>query len=170
MPLHHSRAEFATALRSVGEPIRGLAAREISIANLLDGLFAITRSFEMPAQPHLLLLQKTMVMVEGVALTLDPQVNMWAAAEPYVREWMRDELGPEARAASAIVGLFRGFRAIPGVVRRVESLIPDETAAPPLPLLPELPEVNVRARLPLGWSLMFLGGAGVGAGLTWLFG
>ena len=58
VPLHHSRAEFATALRSVGEPIRGLAARDISIANLLDGLFAITRSFEMPTQPHLLLLQK----------------------------------------------------------------------------------------------------------------
>ncbi len=72
VPAHHDVGEFATALRAVGEPIRGLAARDISIANLLDGLFAITRSFDMAVQPHLLLLQKTMVMVEGVALTLDP--------------------------------------------------------------------------------------------------
>ncbi|MGI4880178.1 MAG: 2-polyprenylphenol 6-hydroxylase, partial [Janthinobacterium lividum] len=93
VPGHHDIGEFATALRAVGEPIRGLAARDISMANLLDGLFAITRSFDMAVQPHLLLLQKTMVMVEGVALTLDPDVNMWEVAEPFVRDWMKGELG-----------------------------------------------------------------------------
>src|SRR3546814_755110 len=99
VPPHHNVGEFVTALRSVGEPIRGLPVKDISIANMLDGLFAITRSFDMPTQPHLLLLQKTMVMVEGVALALDPDVNMWEISGPFVGEWMRDELGPEAQVA-----------------------------------------------------------------------
>ncbi|MBC7505714.1 MAG: ubiquinone biosynthesis protein UbiB, partial [Sandarakinorhabdus sp.] len=103
VPPHHNVAAFATALRAVGEPIRGKRAKDVNITQLLDGLFAITRSFDMQVQPHLLLLQKTMVMVEGVALTLDPQVNMWEVAEPYVRDWVRDEMGPEAIIADRIV-------------------------------------------------------------------
>ena len=67
VPAHHDIGAFATALRAVGEPIRGRSAQDISVAGLLDGLFAITRQFDMAVQPHLLLLQKTMVMVEGVA-------------------------------------------------------------------------------------------------------
>ena len=169
VPGHHSRAEFATALRAVGEPIRGQAAKDISVANLLDGLFALTRAFDMPTQPHLLLLQKTMVMVEGVALTLDPQVNMWAAAEPYVRDWMRGELGPEARAADAITGGLRALFQLPGFVRRVEKLVPDLVAAPPLPTLPQL-ELKVRARVPLGYVFAALAGAMAGAGGLYLFG
>jgi ubiquinone biosynthesis protein len=66
------------------------------MGRMLDGLFAITREFEMPTQPHLLLLQKTMVMEEGVALSLDPDINMFDAAGPFVTEWVRSELGPEA--------------------------------------------------------------------------
>jgi predicted unusual protein kinase regulating ubiquinone biosynthesis (AarF/ABC1/UbiB family) len=65
VPPHHNLAEFTTALRAVGEPIRGLAVKDISIGQMLDGLFTITRDFDMPTQPHLLLLQKTMVMVNG---------------------------------------------------------------------------------------------------------
>ncbi len=67
VPAHHNVADFATALRSVGEPMRGLSVKDMSIGNMLDSLFAITRDFDMVTQPHLLLLQKTMVMVEGVA-------------------------------------------------------------------------------------------------------
>lgn len=119
VPAHHDVAEFATALRAVGEPIRGRAARDISISGLLDGLFAITRAFDMAVQPHLLLLQKTMVMVEGVALSLDPAVNMWEIAAPYVESWIRDELGPEARLAD---GLVRSFRALAGLPRLFRAL------------------------------------------------
>jgi hypothetical protein len=61
---------------------------------MLESLFSITRDFDMPTQPHLLLLQKTMVMNEGVATALDPDINMWETAEPFLREWMRSELGP----------------------------------------------------------------------------
>ncbi|HTU11840.1 MAG TPA: 2-polyprenylphenol 6-hydroxylase, partial [Allosphingosinicella sp.] len=77
VPPHHNLDEFATALRAVGEPMRGLAAKEVSLGQMLEGLFKITRDFDMPTQPHLLLLQKTMVMEEGVATWLDPDINMW---------------------------------------------------------------------------------------------
>ncbi|MCA1749779.1 MAG: ubiquinone biosynthesis protein UbiB, partial [Sphingomonadales bacterium] len=102
VPAHHNVAEFATALRAVGEPIRGLPVKEISIGQMLDGLFSITRDFDMPTQPHLLLLQKTMVMTEGVATSLDPDINMWETARPFVSEWLRSELGPEAALADRI--------------------------------------------------------------------
>jgi ubiquinone biosynthesis protein len=77
VPAHHNVAEFATALRAVGEPMRGLPVKDMSVGAMLDGLFNITRDFDMQTQPHLLLLQKTMVMVEGVARSLDPDINFW---------------------------------------------------------------------------------------------
>ncbi len=80
VPAHHNVAEFATALRAVGEPMRGLPVKDMSIGMMLDGLFSITRDFDMVTQPHLLLLQKTMVMVEGVATSLDPDINLWDSA------------------------------------------------------------------------------------------
>ncbi|MBV8972429.1 MAG: ubiquinone biosynthesis protein UbiB [Sphingomonadaceae bacterium] len=168
VPAHHDIGEFATALRAVGEPIRGLAARDISIANLLDGLFAITRSFDMAVQPHLLLLQKTMVMVEGVALTLDPDVNMWEVAEPFVKEWIAGELGPLSRGADALVLGARALSALPRVFRQLIAKVPVEGAAPPglpLPELTEEKEVKVRARVPVGWTALPL--VGLGAALGW---
>ena len=153
VPAHHDIGEFATALRAVGEPIRGLAARDISIANLLDGLFAITRNFDMAVQPHLLLLQKTMVMVEGVALTLDPDVNMWQVAEPFVRDWMKGELGPLSRGADALVLGARVLAQLPRVFRQLVARVPIDGAAPPGPPLPDLApgELAVRARLRISW-------------------
>jgi len=160
VPKHHRIEDFAVALRAVGEPIRGLPVKDISIANLLDGLFAITRQFEMPTQPHLLLLQKTMVMVEGVAAGLDPHVNTWAIAEPYVREWMRAELGPEARIADAITTVLGILGDAPGFVRRVAKLVPEEIEQ----LEAELP-VAARIRLPW-WLLLIVAGAGGGIALA----
>jgi ubiquinone biosynthesis protein len=160
VPAHHDPLAFATALRAVGEPIRGRDTRDISVANLLDGLFSITRQFDMPVQPHLLLLQKTMVMVEGVALGLDPDINMWDAAAPYVKHWMRDELGPEARAADALVANARLLAALPGLARRWARSLPPESAAPPLPPLP--PQAEPR---PSRWPVLLLGAA-LGAGLA----
>ena len=152
VPRHHRIDDFAVALRAVGEPIRGLPVKDISIAKLLDGLFAITRQFEMPTQPHLLLLQKTMVMVEGVAAGLDPHVNTWEIAEPYVRGWMRDELGPEARVADAIVEVFRVITGIPGFARRLATLVPEEIES----LEAELP---VAARIRIPWRGLVLAAA-----------
>ena len=87
---------FAQALRSVAEPIFGLGATRVSMARLLGQLFTVTETFGMETQTQLILLQKTMVMVEGVARDLDPEVNMWSAAQPVVEQWVRNNLGPEA--------------------------------------------------------------------------
>ena len=135
VPSHHDVDEFATALRAVGEPIRGLPVKEISVARMLDGLFAITRDFDMPTQPHLLLLQKTMVMEEGVATALDPDINMWEAAEPFLKDWLRTELGPEAYYADRIVDVVRAFKLIPDLIMRIDAAYPPAGAAPPSPPL-----------------------------------
>ena len=144
VPSHHSIEEFATALRAVGEPIRGLPVTEISVGQMLDGLFTITRDFDMPTQPHLLLLQKTMVMEEGVATALDPEINMWETSEPFLREWLRTELGPEARLADEIVLNVRTLRKIPDLIRRLDYYYPPPGAAPPAPPLPDVVLVQPR--------------------------
>ena len=138
VPGHHSIDEFTTALRAVGEPIRGVPVKDISVGNMLDGLFAITREFDMPTQPHLLLLQKTMVMVEGVASTLDPEINMWDVSGPFVSEWLRDELGPEAVVAGHLQRAMGLLRDLPDLLRRIEAAWPKPGAAPPGPPLPEV--------------------------------
>lgn len=138
VPPHHNVAEFATALRAVGEPMRGKPVKDLSIGQMLDGLFAITRDFDMETQPHLLLLQKTMVMVEGVATALDPDINLWETAAPYVKAWLRDELGPEAKVADALIENWRTLEKIPALVRRIEEKFPAPGAAPPAPPLPDV--------------------------------
>jgi ubiquinone biosynthesis protein len=143
VPPHHNIAEFATALRAVGEPIRGLPVKDISIGNMLDGLFTITRDFDMPTQPHLLLLQKTMVMVEGVATALDPDINMWETASPYVSEWLRTELGPEAWLADNLVEAGRTLALVPDLIRRLDLQLPKPGAAPPPPPLLDIEIVGV---------------------------
>ena len=87
---------FAQALRSVGEPIFGQDARQISMARLLAHLFDVTERFGMETRTELILLQRTMVVVEGVARSLDPAINMWEAAKPVVEAYIRDNLGPRA--------------------------------------------------------------------------
>jgi ubiquinone biosynthesis protein len=92
----------------------------------------------MPTQPHLLLLQKTMVMEEGVAHALDPDINMWETAEPFLNEWVRSELGPEAAIADRLVRDFRTLARIPELIRRLDFYYPPPGAAPPGPPLPEV--------------------------------
>jgi ubiquinone biosynthesis protein len=166
VPPHHNVDAFATALRAVGEPIRGKRAKDVNITSLLDGLFAITRSFDMAVQPHLLLLQKTMVMVEGVALTLDPHVNMWEVAEPYVSDWVRDEMGPEAILADRLVENARALAQLPRLLRQWVAANPIPGAAPEGPPLPPLPVRGSGKGWSTPWLLL---AAGVGAAAVhWL--
>jgi ubiquinone biosynthesis protein len=166
VPPHHNIEEFATALRAVGEPMRGLPVKEISVGQMLDGLFKITRDFDMPTQPHLLLLQKTMVMEEGVATALDPDINMWETAEPFLTEWIRSELGPEARIADEIVRTVRTLRRLPELIRRIDYYYPPAPAAPPAPPLREIALVRPRRHgLVLLASLL---SAAAGAAAVWL--
>jgi ubiquinone biosynthesis protein len=167
VPPHHDVAEFATALRAVGEPIRGLPVKEISVGRMLEGLFSITRDFDMPTQPHLLLLQKTMVMEEGVATALDPDINMWEAAEPFLKDWLRTELGPEAYYADRIVDTVRAFKLIPDLIRRIDAAYPPAGAAPPPPPLADVTVIERKSWMaPLAIAL---GSAAAAAALTyWL--
>lgn len=135
VPSYHSVDEFATALRAVGEPMRGKPVSELSVGQMLDGLFAITRDFDMQTQPHLLLLQKTMVMVEGVATQLNPAINMWDVAAPFVRSWIRDELGPEAMLADRLRTDFQTLLRLPDLLRRLEDRFPAKGGAPEAPPL-----------------------------------
>jgi len=142
VPAHHSVQEFATALRAAGEPIRGLPVKDISVGRMLESLFSITRDFDMPTQPHLLLLQKSIVMNEGVASKLDPDINMWETAEPFLREWMRSELGPEAYYADRIVNTVRAIKKIPDLIHRMDFYYPPPGGAPPPPPLPVVETVK----------------------------
>ena len=110
---------------------------------MLDGLFKITRDFDMQTQPHLLLLQKTMVMVEGVATSLDPDINMWDTAAPFIREWIRTELGPEAYVADRLITDLRTLARLPDLVRRIEAHYPAPGGAPPAPPLKEIEVVRI---------------------------
>jgi ubiquinone biosynthesis protein len=163
VPSYHSVDEFATALRAVGEPMRGRPVSELSVGQMLDGLFAITRDFDMQTQPHLLLLQKTMVMVEGLATSLDPTINMWDVSAPFVREWIRDELGPEAALADRLRTDVATLMRLPDLIRRIEDRYPARGGAPDPPPLPEVPLMWVRTserRWP-GYLLAALIGAAV---------
>ncbi|GAA0313866.1 2-polyprenylphenol 6-hydroxylase [Sphingomonas oligophenolica] len=166
VPAHHNVAEFATALRAVGEPMRGLAVKDMSIGMMLDGLFNITRDFDMQTQPHLLLLQKTMVMVEGVATSLDPDINLWDSAAPFVREWIRDELGPEAAVADRIITDLRTLARLPDLIRNIELRYPAPGGAPPAPPLAEIEVVRIGG----GWRYAAVAVivAAISVAATWL--
>jgi ubiquinone biosynthesis protein len=139
-------------VEDLGEPIRGLPVKDMSVGQMLDGLFAITRDFDMQTQPHLLLLQKTMVMVEGVATALDPSINMWETSGPYVKEWLRTELGPEAKAADTLIENWRTLQRLPGLVRRIEDAFPEKGGAPPPPPLTEVQLIRVGG----GWRYVLV--------------
>jgi ubiquinone biosynthesis protein len=115
VPPDQDPASFAQALRAVGEPIMGLSANDISMARLLTQLFEVTAQFKMQTQPQLLLLQKTMVVVEGVARTLNPDLNMWVTAEPVVRGWIERKLGPVGRIETGVNGLGRMAMSLPAL-------------------------------------------------------
>ena len=102
VPQNASKEEFAQALRSVGEPIFGQSIKDISGGNLLAQLFEITEKFNMPTQPSLLLLQKTMVVVEGVARKLYPETNIWEVSRPVLESWLKNLKGPKSTIDTAI--------------------------------------------------------------------
>jgi ubiquinone biosynthesis protein len=121
VPPQHSIEDFAQAIRAIGEPIHNRAAEDISMAKLLTLLFEVTGLFDMRTRPELLLLQKTMVVVEGVARSLDPKLDMWSTAEPVVREWMTRHLGPAGKLENAAQGAAEVGRFVgnaPGLLSR----------------------------------------------------
>jgi ubiquinone biosynthesis protein len=165
VPSYHNVDEFATALRAVGEPTRGKPVSELSVGQMLDSLFAITRDFDMQTQPHLLLLQKTMVMVEGIATSLNPAINMWDVAAPFVRDWIRGELGPEAMLADGLKKQADTLKLIPDIIRRLDDQLPKKGGAPEAPPLPPVQLVWERRVTNNGW-LGYLFAGIIGAATT----
>ena len=125
VPKAHNVETFAQALRAVGEPIFGRTARDVSMARLLEQLFDTTRRFDMQLQPQLVMLQKTMVVVEGVARTLDPAFDIWESSRPVIENWMVENLGPEARlrdAADGLTSLGKLAQNFPQLLRNTEVI------------------------------------------------
>jgi ubiquinone biosynthesis protein len=116
---------FAQALRSLCEPIFGRPLNQISFARLLAQLLQLTESFNMPVQPQLLLLQKNMLMAEGVSRRLDPTLNIWLLAQPLIEDWMRENRGPEARLRDATQDLARTLERLPATLADLERAAAD---------------------------------------------
>ncbi|HKL06499.1 MAG TPA: 2-polyprenylphenol 6-hydroxylase [Roseovarius sp.] len=145
--------EFARALRAVGEPIFGMDATQISMGNLLSYLFEVTERFGMETRTELILLQRTMVVVEGVARSLSPQINIWQVARPVVEDYIRKNIGPRAVAhdlQKTLAVLARYGPRLPGIVENalIRQSMPLETPRAPKRIWPTL------------WAA---GGAGLGA-------
>jgi ubiquinone biosynthesis protein len=96
VPTYKDVDEFARALRAVGEPIFGMDATQISMGRVLTYLFDVTEQFGMETRTELILLQRTMVVVEGVARSLHPQINIWEVAKPIVEDYIKQSIGPKA--------------------------------------------------------------------------
>ena len=118
----HSVEGFAQALRAVGEPLQGRNANQVDMSRVLQQLFDVTDLFDMHLRPELVLLQRTMVTVEGVARLLDPEIDMWAAADPVVRSYVNNAIGPAAQARKLRSATQKALEIAPDLPRYVEQI------------------------------------------------
>ena len=157
VPAHHSVDAFAQAIRAIGEPIHNRRAEEISMARLLTLLFEITAIFDMTTRTELVMLQKTMVVVEGVARKLDPRLDIWTASEPVVRGWIERNLGPAGRledAGRGILTLAKVVSDLPDMAARAERVLAklEGVLGPGLELSPiSVRSIGPRPTRSLGW-------------------
>ena len=121
VPPTQSMEMFTQAIRAIAEPILDKPMNEISLAKLLGLMLQVTETFQMETQPQLLLLQKTMLVTEGVGRKLNPDVNMWALARPLIEGWMRDNRGPEARLREAAGEMAATIERLPGLLADLEK-------------------------------------------------
>ncbi|MFN4101507.1 MAG: 2-polyprenylphenol 6-hydroxylase [Pararhodobacter sp.] len=134
VPPNQSVGDFAQALRSIGEPLFGRPAEEVSMGRVLLQLFDYTHTFGMALRSELVLLQKTMVQVEGVARAIDPTHNIWTASEPVIEEWMRRNFGPEGAVRIVSENLrevTNRLKRLPEVMDKFERSLDAEPVAPP---------------------------------------
>jgi ubiquinone biosynthesis protein len=123
VPPDQDRAAFMQACRAIAEPIRGRPLAEISIGRLLGQLFEVSETFAMQTQPQLLLLQKTMVVAEGVGRALNPGLNMWQLAQPLIEAWMAENLGPHAQLRTALEDGLETARRLAHLIERAERTL-----------------------------------------------
>jgi len=125
--------EFARALRAVGEPIFGMDASKISMGRLLNYLFEVTERFGMETRTELILLQRTMVVVEGVARSLNPNINIWQVASPVVTDYIQKSIGPKA----ILTDLYKTARVLTRFGPRLPGLVEAALIAQSNPQQPE---------------------------------
>jgi ubiquinone biosynthesis protein len=123
LPASQSVEDFTLALRSIGAPIHGRPLSEISFARVLGQVFAIAETFQMEVQPQLLLLQKNMLIAEGISRQLNPALNIWALAQPLIEQWMIENRGPQARIEQAAVEFVHVVERLPVVMRNLDRLV-----------------------------------------------
>ncbi|TGN62455.1 2-polyprenylphenol 6-hydroxylase [Paracoccus liaowanqingii] len=162
VPRDRDEAAFARALRAVGEPIFGADASRISMGNLLSYLFEVTERFGMPTRTELILLQRTMVVVEGVARSLDPNLNIWDAAKPVVSDYIKAGIGPKAAAhdlAQIAQTVGRYGPLLPRIIERMlwERAHPEEA---------RLTLIQARPAVPIWLVAVLALAAGAGIGLS----
>ncbi|MBR2117486.1 MAG: 2-polyprenylphenol 6-hydroxylase [Pseudomonadota bacterium] len=150
VPAHHSVENFAQAIRAIGEPIHNRAADEISMAKLLSLLLEVTGLFDMRTRPELIMLQKTMVVVEGVARGFDPKLDIWTTADPVVREWIARNLGPLGQIEGVVHGagdLGKVLAGLPAIAARSVAVLNqfDQMTRDGLVLSPETVEAIGKA-------------------------
>ena len=136
VPADKNVDEFARALRAVGEPIFGMDATKISMGRLLAYLFEVTERFGMETRTELILLQRTMVVVEGVARSLHPEINIWEVAKPIVEDYIKDSVGPKALAKDMLKTLRVLSRFGPKLPQMAEDLLVRTYNPPPSPAAP----------------------------------
>jgi ubiquinone biosynthesis protein len=158
VPADRDVDEFARALRAVGEPIFGMDASRISMGRLLTYLFEVTERFGMETRTELILLQRTMVVVEGVARTLDPHMNIWDAAKPVVEDYIKESIGPKALLRDLALTARIMSRFGPRLPQLAQAALIRQNNPPPLPKRQVFPPALV-------W--MVAGGVLVAFG-TWL--
>ena len=156
LPPSASTQAFALALRSVAEPIVNQPLERVSFAKLLGQLLAMGRTFDMSLQPELFLLQKNMLMAEGIARSLAPEINIWDIARPLVRDWMLYNRNPIAQFAEHADTAFVAAGRLPKMIEQAESALTDFNA-----------EMDRRRKGGAAWLPWLLAG-GLGAGLMWL--
>ena len=123
VPAHKSMDNFTLALMAITKPIIGRKLNEISVARLLGQLFTTAEAFEMEVQPHLLLLQKNMMITEGVGRMLNPSVNMWQVAQPLIEEWVTENFGARARIKDHAQETLALARTLPSLLRQAERAL-----------------------------------------------
>jgi ubiquinone biosynthesis protein len=129
--------EFESAIRTVCEPIFNKPLKDISFGQVLVRLFSIARAFDMEIQPQLVLLQKTLLNIEGLGRQLYPELDLWQTGQPVLREWMEERSGPRAllkRMRRELPEIRYMLERLPGVARKVlERLDAEPGSAPPPP-------------------------------------
>ena len=173
VPPIHSVEEFSQALRAIGEPLHSINAADLSMARLLTLLFEVTALFDMRTRTELVLLQKTMVVAEGVARTLDPKLDIWKTSDPVVRDWIAANLGAKAKIEDA----GRSFTEIAKLATHLPKVLADAESALALlgrqaeqgvDLSPASLEALAQARRSSDRTLL-LGIAAILAAAIWLF-